>query len=179
MRVPAEILEVADDARVEGRSSRVNHTAIVEAAGTLRRIANRLSSIATGRLAARLPQLDDRTERARGDVFEVIRRQLQSWLDFFRSPESLNVTAAQMISRTHSADDMHTPLKTYGTRVEEREFARIESWTLEDRREILTELQSLRRLDFLMTELNRSLAQACHAGAVPLPASIRKVNTSR
>ena len=43
MRVLAEILQVADDAQVEGRTSTVNHNAIVEAAGTLRRIANRLA----------------------------------------------------------------------------------------------------------------------------------------
>ena len=47
MRSLAEILEVADDAQVEGRTSLVNHNAIVEAASTLRRIANRLASIAT------------------------------------------------------------------------------------------------------------------------------------
>ena len=39
MRVLAEILEVADDAQVEGRTAVVNHNAIVEAAGSLRRIA--------------------------------------------------------------------------------------------------------------------------------------------
>jgi hypothetical protein len=50
MRLLAEILEVADDAQVEGRSSMVNHNAIVEVAGTFRRIANRLASIATGRI---------------------------------------------------------------------------------------------------------------------------------
>ncbi len=50
MRILAEILEVADDAQVEGRTSSVNDNAIVEAAGTLRRIANRLASIATGRI---------------------------------------------------------------------------------------------------------------------------------
>jgi uncharacterized membrane protein YccC len=55
MRVLAEILEVADDAQVEGRSCVVNHKAIVEAAGTLRRIANRLASIATGRIVTPLP----------------------------------------------------------------------------------------------------------------------------
>ena len=50
MRTLAEILEVSDDAQLEGRTSTVNHNAIVEASGTLRRIANRLASIATGRI---------------------------------------------------------------------------------------------------------------------------------
>jgi multidrug resistance protein MdtO len=43
MRTLAEILEVSDDAQLEGRTSKVNRNAIVEAAGTLRRIANRLA----------------------------------------------------------------------------------------------------------------------------------------
>ncbi len=58
MRTLAEILEVADDAQLEGRTSTVNHNAIVEAAGTLRRIANRLASIATGRIVTPMPPLD-------------------------------------------------------------------------------------------------------------------------
>jgi hypothetical protein len=83
MRALAEILEVADDAQVEGRTSTVNHNAIVEAAGTLRRIANRLASIATGRIITPAPRLDPVTESAREAVLDAIRRHLQSWLDFF------------------------------------------------------------------------------------------------
>src|SRR5258708_1835354 len=70
MRALAEILEVADDAQLEGRTSTVNHNAIVEAAGTLRRIANRLASIATGRIATPAPQLDAVTESAREAVLD-------------------------------------------------------------------------------------------------------------
>ena len=43
MRVLSEFLEIADDARMEGRTCAVYHNGIVEAAGTLRRIANLLS----------------------------------------------------------------------------------------------------------------------------------------
>ncbi len=90
MRALAEILEVADDAQLEGRTSMVNHNAIVEAAGTLRRIANRLASIATGRIVTPTPQLDPATESAREAVLDAIRRHLQSWLDFFSSEDSLS-----------------------------------------------------------------------------------------
>jgi hypothetical protein len=55
MRLLAEILEVADDAQVEGRTAVVNPNAIVEAAGTLRRIANRLASVSIGRIVAPSP----------------------------------------------------------------------------------------------------------------------------
>ena len=50
MRVLTEFLEIAEDARMEGRTCAVYHDGIVEAAGALRRISNRLSSIATARV---------------------------------------------------------------------------------------------------------------------------------
>ena len=159
MRALAEILEVADDAQVEGRTSTVNHNAIVEAAGTLRRIANRLASIATGRIITPAPRLDPVTESAREAVLDAIRRHLQSWLDFFGGADSLRASAAQAIARAHSTDDMKMPLEQLSSRLEEREFARIEAWTLEQRRAILAELHSMRRLEYLVSELNRWLAQ--------------------
>jgi hypothetical protein len=180
MRVLAEILEVADDAQVEGRTAVVNHNAIVEAAGSLRRIANRLASISTGRIAAPPPPLDPETESARQAVLDAICQQLQSWLDFFSSDESLSALAAQAIARAHLSDDsdiggpignvdsssarasgasLGRPLERFGSRLEERQFARIEAWTSDQRRAILSELQSMRRLEYLLSQLNRWLAQ--------------------
>src|SRR6202023_2163834 len=109
MRTLAEILEVAGDAQLEGRTSTVNHNAIVEAAGTLRRIANRLASIATERIETLAPQLDPMTESAREAVLDEIRRHLQSWLDFFSGADSLSRPAAQTIARSQSPDDLKIP----------------------------------------------------------------------
>jgi uncharacterized membrane protein YccC len=168
MRSLAEILEVADDAQMEGRTSTVNNNAIVEAAGTLRRIANRLASIASGRLVTPVRQLDPVTESAREAVLDAIRRHLQSWLDFFSGADSLNAPAAHAMARAQSIDDLGKPLEQFGSRIEEREFARIESWTIDQRRAILAELQSMRRLAYLLSQLNRWLAQI--PGAAPTPA---------
>jgi len=165
MRALAEILEVADDAQLEGRTSTVNDNAIVEAAGTLRRIADRLASIAVGRIVTPTPQLDAATESAREAVLDAIRGQLQSWLDFFSGPGSLSAPAAQAIAQAHSPDDMEIPLVQFGFRLEERAFARIESWTLDQHRAVLAELHSMRRLEYLVSELNRWLVQ------IPGPAS--------
>jgi Fusaric acid resistance protein family len=159
MSVLAEILEVADDAQIEGRTSMINHKAVVEAAGTLRRVANRLASISTGRIVFPVPELDPTTESAREDVFIAVRHHLQSWLDFFSGDESLSATAAQKLAMTLSRDEVGNPLREFGSRLDEREFARIEPWQLEQRREILTELQSMRRLEVLTSDLNRWLAQ--------------------
>jgi hypothetical protein len=105
MRVLTEILQVTDDAQ-EGRTSAVDHNAIVEAAGTLRRIANYLSSIATGRILTQMPQLGPVAEFAREGVFDAIRQQLRSWLDFFNGAECLSASAARAIAQKHSTDEL-------------------------------------------------------------------------
>jgi hypothetical protein len=167
MRTLAEILEVADDAQVEGRTSTVDHRAIVEAAGALRRIANRLASIATGRIAVATPQLDSVTASAREAVFDTIRRHLHSWLDFFSGAESLSASDAHALAETHPTDDMKVPLEQFSSRLEENEYARIAAWTLEQRREILAELHSMGRLEFLLSSLNRWLAQIPGSASIP------------
>ena len=174
MRVLTEFLEIADDARMEGRTCAVYHKGIVEAAGTLRRIANRLSSIATARVLTQMPQLDPVTEFARERVFNAIRGQLRSWLDFFSGAESLSASAARAIAQKHSAEDLAEPLNEFGSRLEEGGFARLASWPLEPRRTMIAELQSMRRLEFLFSELNRYLADIPSA---PTTAKIDRAET--
>ena len=158
MRVLTEFLEIADDARMEGRTCAVYHDGIVEAAGTLRRISNRLSSIATARVLIQMPQLDPVTEFARERVFNTIRGQLNSWLDFFSGAECFSASAARAIAQKHSADELAEPLNEFSSYLEEGGFARLASWPLEPRRTMLAELQSMRRLEVLFSELNRYLA---------------------
>jgi len=159
MQVLAEMLQVADDAELEGHASLVDPSAVVEAGGTLRRIANRLASVATGRIGCRLPRLDPITESDRELVFVEICRQLQSWLDFFSGIEALNVRAARATALTIQTENLSTSVERFALRLEERGFGRIGEWTLEQRRTILAELQSMRRLEYLLSELNRWLAK--------------------
>ena len=83
MSILAEMLQVADDAQLEGRSSTIDHDAVVEAAGDLRRVANRFASISVAGLSAPTPELDSSTESAREAAFDEVRRHLSAWLDFF------------------------------------------------------------------------------------------------
>ena len=159
MRILAEMLQVADDAQVEGRTSMVDHNAIVEASGTLRRIANRLASISTSRIVAPTPQLDSITESARESALEEIRHQLKVWLDFFSSQESLRADAARELARAQRSGRMEEALALFGSRVEDNQFKRIKSWTLDQRRALLAELHSLRRIAVLLPELSAWLAQ--------------------
>jgi hypothetical protein len=158
MRVLTEFLEIAEDARMEGRTCAVYHDGIVEAAGTLRRISNRLSSIASARLLIQMPQLDPLTESARERVLDTIRGQLKSWLDFYSGPECFSASAARALAQKHSADGLAEPLNQFSSLLEEGGFARLASWPLEPRRTMLAELQLMRRLEVLFSELNRYLA---------------------
>ncbi len=158
MGVLTEFLEIAEDARMEGRTCAVYHDGIVEAAGTLRRITNRLSSIATARVLTQMPQLDPVTELARERVFSTMRGQLSSWLDFFSGAEWFNASAARAIAEKHLAGQLAEPLNELSSRLEEHGFARLAWWPVEPRRTMMAELQLMRRLEFLFSELNRYLA---------------------
>ncbi len=169
MGVLTEFLEIAEDARMEGRTCAVYHDGIVEAAGTLRRIANLLSSIATARVLTQMPQLDPATESARERLSNAIREQLISWQDFFSGAEWLSASAARAIAQKHSADELTEPLNEFSSRLEENGFARLASWPLDPRRTMMAELQSMRRLELLFSELNRYLADIPSS---PRPASL-------
>jgi len=158
MRVLTEFLAIADDAGMEGRTCAVYHDGIVEAAGTLRRLSNRLSSIASARVLIQMPQLDPVTESARERVFNTIREQLTSWLDFFGGPECFSASAARATAQKHSADELADNIKGFSSLLEEGGFARLASWPIEPRRTMLAELQLMRRLEVLFSELNRYLA---------------------
>jgi uncharacterized membrane protein YccC len=158
MGVLTEFLEIAEDARMEGRTCAVYHDGIVEAAGTLRRISNRLSSIASARVLTQMPQLDSVAEFARERFFQAIRGQLTSWLDFFSGAEWFSASAARAIGEKHSADELAEPLNEFSSLLQEGGFARLASWPLEPRRTMLAESESMRRLEFLFSLLNQYLA---------------------
>ena len=158
MHVLTEFLAIADDARMEGRTCAVYHNGIVEAAGALRRISNLPSSIAIARVITQMPQVDPVTELARERVFNTIRGQLISWLDFYSGAECFSASAARASAQKHSTDELAQPLNELSSQLEGEGFARLASWPLEPRRTMLAELKSMRRLEFLFSELNRYLA---------------------
>jgi hypothetical protein len=159
MHVLSEILEVADDARLEGRSSLINHEFLVQAAGTLRRISNRFAGLAHLRITSPLPPLDEATQAARDATFKALRTRLESWLAFYESKECLNRSAAMAVEAGHTRGEIAQMVESLSGRIGANGFAMIASWSLEQRRQILAELESLRRLAFLMRELDEFLAR--------------------
>jgi hypothetical protein len=115
---------------------------------------NRLASIASGRIVFPMPPLEPAIELARERFFTAISRQLQSWLDFFSGDESLSQPAAETLALAHSSDEVGKPLKEFSAQLAEHEFAQIKAWTLDQRRTILAELNSMERLEFLLSDLN-------------------------
>jgi uncharacterized membrane protein YccC len=166
-QVLSEILEVAEDARLEGRRSLIDHDAVVQSAGTIRRIAHRLATNAASRIAEPLPGLDALTEGARDAAYRAIRVRLESWLSFYESDRALSGDAARALAASHSRGEIAGPLQQFSSLVEEDQYARTASWTVEQRRRILEELQSLRRLEFLTLELDAFLSRI--PGATPAP----------
>jgi hypothetical protein len=160
MLLLSEILEVAGDARVEGRSSLIDHGSVVQGSGTLRRIANRFAAFASEHITiAPLPRLDDSTQASRDATFSAMRTRLASWLTFYESAQCLNRDAAMAVAAKHSRSDISQPLEEYSARIEAQGFAQISPWTLEQRRRILAELESVRRLEFLMFKLDGYLSR--------------------
>ena len=159
MHVLGEILEVAEDARLEGRSSLINHEFLVQAAGTLRRIANRFAGLDALRIASPLPPLDEETQAAREAAFGAIRARLESWLAFYESGQCLERNAAMALEASHTRGEVAQLIESLSERIGANGFVQIASWSLEQRRQILAELESLRRLAFLMRELDEFLAR--------------------
>jgi hypothetical protein len=159
MNLLVEILQVADDARLEGRRSLIDHESVVQASGTLRRITDRCAGLAMARITTPTPRLDDLTEASRDATLAALRSRLQSWLTFFESSQSLNADAAIAVPARHSRTDIAQPLEAFSARLEAEGFASIASFNLEQRRQILAELESLRRLEFLASELDDFLSR--------------------
>jgi uncharacterized membrane protein YccC len=173
-RVLAEMLEVADDAHLEGRTSLIDDNAVVEAAGSLRRIAHRLGAISVGSSTQPDLRLDPNTEAERDATLAAITTRLEDWLRFFESPKALDRRASQARAALHSRDEIAQPLEDFSRRLEANGYALINTLPLARRREILVELQSLRRVEFLLSQLDVYLANVPGAASAIRPTVLQQ-----
>jgi hypothetical protein len=109
-------------------------------------------------LAAPLPRLDDATEAAHDATLAAMRRTIEAWLAFYQSGQWRSRRAAQALAARFSRDEIAKPLAEFSNRLEADGFARISSWTFEQRGQILARVQALHRLEFLIFELNTDLS---------------------
>src|SRR5208283_4146339 len=103
----------------------IDHDSVVQAAGTLRRIANRLTGISMGRLHVMLPRLDDVTETSREAVLAAVRARLELWLAFTESGPNYNRARLATLLANHSMNEIVQPLDQFSRRLELQSFARI------------------------------------------------------
>jgi hypothetical protein len=151
-----QTLAIADDARLEGGASRLDADAVVQTAGTLRRIAHRFAGLALARLLHPRSRLDRATEEAARLALEALVGQLRVWLTWIDRP--LNpANPPPRAQETRAA--VTQALGELTSRIEADRFARLAAWGLEERRTLLAELASLQRLSVLFGELDEYLAR--------------------
>jgi uncharacterized membrane protein YccC len=161
-----ELLRIAEEARVEGQRSGVNPDAIVEAAGTLRRIVHRLSGIASARLGA--PQLPLPTElQAVRDAGETaLRHHLQSWLAVVEQEPAPDRRRIMEVAERFTPDDLAVPLEQLNEHLSKSGLRELASWPATAQSALLSEIESYRRLVVLMTELDFSASERFNAELV-------------
>ena len=152
----SELLGVADDARLEGAHSGVNPEGMVDAAGSLRRIAHRLGSIAAGRAQQRA--LSTGTEQARRAFEDALARRLSAWVDYFDAGRPFDRRVSQAILAAHRGDALERTLDDFGRRVAASSYQEIAAWPLEARRSLLAEVDSFHRVVLLTGELDQQFA---------------------
>lgn len=168
-----ELLGVADDARIEGRASRIDPDAAVNASGTLRRIAHRLGAISRERIETPLPALSAPTQAARDRTLAAMRARLQSWRDHFDGPNCRGSRAALAIANSHAPGQIESPLNDFTQSVGAGGFAQLAAWQTPMRLELMSEISSLRRVAQLFAELDDELSHVAAARGTALPETAR------
>jgi Fusaric acid resistance protein family len=160
-----ELLGVAEDARMEGRHSRVNPDRVIDAAGTLRRIVHRLSGIVIARLLHRQPALPAEFQAARAACETALRYHLQSWLEVLEDEHGPDRRRITEVAARFTPDHLTLPLEKLREHLSASGLRELASWPAAARSALLAEIESYRRLVVLMTELNQQFAE--------IPAAIR------
>jgi uncharacterized membrane protein YccC len=154
-----QLLGIAEEAQVEGQRSGVNPNAVVEAAGTLRRIVHRLSGIASARLAVSSPPLPAELQAARDALETGLRHHLQSWLDVVEQEPGPDPRRIADIAAHFTPDDLAAPLGELRQHVSDSRSGELASWPAAARSAFLAEIESYRRVIVLLTELNQQFAE--------------------
>jgi len=160
-----ELLGVAEDARMEGRHSRVNPDRVIDAAGTLRRIVHRLSYMVTARLLHPQPALPAEFQAARAACETALHQYLQSWLEVLQDEHGPDRGRITEVAARFTPHHLTLPLEKLREHLARSGLRELASWPAGARSVLLAEIESYRRLVVLVTELNQQFAE--------IPAAIR------
>lgn len=154
-QILSELLAVADDARIEGGRCGFDPDAVIDAVGTLRRIAHRLISVASGRDGLAMPKLDPGIENARARLQDALRAQFEICLDFVRR----RAATGQTPQSQWNGAVVNGMLNELGEAISADNFAALSAWSVEQRRTLLSETEALRRMVVLTGELAEQLSR--------------------
>jgi len=153
-RTLSELLAVADDARIEGGRSGFDPDAVVDAVGTLRRIAHRVGSVAGGRNSQEMPALPFQLQSARDAIDSALRAHFEACLDYIRRRAAGDATL-----RAWNEDAAHVLLDDLHDQIAADNFSAVSSWPLTPRRILLAKIETYRRLVVLTGELSDQLSR--------------------
>jgi len=150
-----ELLEIADDARIEGRRSIVDPDAIIETVGTLRRITHRLSSAASALNQTQIPALTPGFDTARAEFYATLAQHFGDCLDFVKRRAH---GGHRSLPRWDEAGARKL-LETGEHEIGANNFAAISALSIQKRRTLLAEMENSRRLLILAGELSEQLSR--------------------
>lgn len=165
-RTLSELLAIADDARIEGGRSGFDPDAVVEAVGTLRRIAHRLGSVAAGRNSQETPVLPPQLESARDAIESALHAHFEACLDYIKRRAAGGGTL-----RAWNEEAARALLDNLQEQIAANNFSAVSSWPLGPRRVLLADIETYRRLVVLAGELSEQLSRI----ALPRPAHQRQL----
>jgi hypothetical protein len=151
----SELLEIADDARIEGRRSIVDPDAIIETVGTLRRITHRLASAAVALNQIKLPPLTPEIDSTRAHFNRTFTEHFRDCLDFVNG-------RSQGVSRVIPSWDeagARNLLEALEREIAADNFAALSTLLVQERRTLLAEIENFSRLTVLAGELSEQLSR--------------------
>jgi len=158
-RTLSELLAVADDARIEGGRSGFDPDAVVDAVGTLRRIAHRVGSVAGGHNSQEMPALPPQLQSARDAIDSALRVHFEACLDYIRRRAAGDATL-----RAWNEDAARALLDNLHDQIAADNFSAVSWWPLAPRRVLLAEIETYRRLVVLTGELSDQLSRIALPG---------------
>jgi uncharacterized membrane protein YccC len=153
-RTLSELLAIADDARIEGGRSGFDPDAVVDAVGTLRRIAHRLGSVAAGRNSQEMPMLPPQLQSARDEIDSALRSHFEACLDYVKRR-----AAGGGALKAWNEDAARALLDNLHEQIAANNFSAVSSWPLGPRRSLLAAIETYRRLVILAGELSDQLSR--------------------
>ncbi|MEW6269340.1 MAG: FUSC family protein [Thermodesulfobacteriota bacterium] len=184
-RHAADLVRLADEARLEGRASGIEPRAAVDAVGIALRVSLRAGLVARGRATVAWPALREEGRGVLDRLHETVRRRIALALDVVEARD----TAAPPGTQAHAAacararrldartrPDLERPLADALAYLDAARTRELADWPPEALAEVFAELEHFRRLAELLPRLDAALEETLLA---PAPRASEDVAAAR